>query len=288
MAVARGSCLYCGAPLDSEQVAVATAAVQSLAAPAAAPPPERHIVLLDVRAASREALSAALGLPAFDAEQRLRRGGYQLHRIAEPGPAGQEAERLRGGGLTALVVPEADARVAADPHLALGGDWDEGTLTLRTGEGARGVAGRDLLLMVRGPIARALEEPPQEQFRRVRLAGPGEGHRIHLHLRDEPRPFELDPDDFEMGAAAHAGAALATLLGWLRELARAVPVDDGFRHFTPALGPAQPPLAGAAGAAQALSPARAGKGARPALFDNVAQFRFYSGWRAAVERRGAC
>jgi hypothetical protein len=58
-------------------------------------------------------------------------------------------------------------------------------------------------------------------------------------------------------------------------------VDEGFRFLTPALGPAQPPRPGPA---LALDPTRSGKGARPVRFDNVAQFRFYSGWRAAVER----
>ena len=84
-----------------------------------------------------------------------------------------------------------------------------------------------------------------------------------------------------MGEAAAAGPSLATLLGWMRALTEGVPTDEGFRFLTPALGPAQPPLPGAA---QAFDPARSGKGARPAAFDNVAQFRFYSGWRAAVER----
>jgi hypothetical protein len=74
-----------------------------------------------------------------------------------------------------------------------------------------------------------------------------------------------------------------TLLDWLREVAGAAPVDDGFRFLAPALGPAVPPPAGTAtGAAQALSSSRSTP--RPALFDNLGQFRFYSGWRAAVER----
>jgi hypothetical protein len=182
-----------------------------------------------------------------------------------------------------LVVREGEARAAAMPHLALGGSWQHGALALRTADGGLTLKPGDLRLIVRGPIARALEEP-QGQFKRVRVAGPGEGHRVHLHPAGDPRPVEIDPDDFELGAAAAEGPALATLLGWLRELAQGVTVDEGFRYLAPALGPAQPPLAGATGAAQALAPARAGRGARPALFDNVAQFRFYSGWRAAVER----
>jgi hypothetical protein len=283
VALARAQCLYCGAVLSEEQLQAASAAVESLAAESAPPPaPERHIVVLDLRETAPEALVAALGVSAFEAEQRRRRGGYQLHRIAPPDSARDEAERLQRAGLRASVVPEAEARAAAAPELALGGRWDGQALALRTVEGSREVGGGALLLVVRGPIARALEEP-QRHFKRVRLAGPGEGRRIHLHLRAEERPLEIDPDDFEMGLAPGEGPAVVTLLGWVRALAEGVPLDEGFRFLTPALGPAQPPLPGAA---RALDPTRSGNSSRPALFDNVAQFRFYSGWRAAVERLG--
>jgi hypothetical protein len=278
----RAACLYCGAPLGPELVEAAAAAAEAQALEAAAPPPPpRDVVVLDLRQSTPAALSGALGLSSFDAEQRLRRGGYQLHRIADPPAAREEADRLRAAGLSAWLVPEDEARTAAAPLLAVGGAWDGQALALRGVDAARAVRREELLLVVRGPIARQLEAP-LGQFKHVRLAGPGEGHRIHLHLRAEARPLEIDPDDFELGDAAAQGATRATLLGWLRELADGVTVDEGFRALAPALGPAQPPLPGPA---QALGPARSGKGPRPALFDNVAQFRFYSGWRAAVERR---
>jgi hypothetical protein len=282
VAVARASCIYCGAALRPEQVTAAAAAAEALAleaAPAAAA--ARAVVVLDLRAAPAERLASALGLPAYEAEQRLRRGGYQLHRIAEPAAAGEEARRLTGAGLSVHVVPEAEARAAAMPLLALGGRCHERALELRTVDGPREVAGNDVLLVVRGPIARALEPP--RHFRRVRLAGPDEGHRIHLHLRSQGPPLEIDPEDFEVGTGPLPLSSLMTLLDWLRAVAGGAPVDEGFRFLAPALAPAAPAPAGtAAGAAQALS---AGKRARPALFDNLAQFRFYSGWRAAVERR---
>ena len=280
--MARSRCLYCGAVLSREMVAAAAEAVESLAAESVPPPPERHVVVLDLRDAAREALASALRVSPFEADLRVRRGGYQLHRIAAPEVARAEAERLQEAGLRVRVVPEQEARAAASPDLALGAVWDGHALALRTTEGACEVRAGALLLVVRGPIARTMEQPPRH-YKQVRLGGPSEGHRIHVHLRAERRPIEIDPDDFELGAALAEGPALATLLGWLRALGEGVAVDEGFRFLTPALGPAQPPLPGAA---QALDPARSGKGARPARFDNVAQFRFYSGWRAAVERRG--
>ena len=63
-----------------------------------------------------------------------------------------------------------------------------------------------------------------------------------------------------------------------------MPVDDGFRRISPALAPAAP----AAGAAARLEDALRTSAARPpAILDNLAQFRFYSAWRGAVERRCA-
>jgi hypothetical protein len=61
-------------------------------------------------------------------------------------------------------------------------------------------------------------------------------------------------------------------------------VDDGFRLLPPALGEA----AEEAGSLATFRGAR-GAGLAPGreaaiVLDNVAQFRFYSGWRAAIER----
>jgi hypothetical protein len=60
-------------------------------------------------------------------------------------------------------------------------------------------------------------------------------------------------------------------------------VDDGFRWLPPALAPAAP---GAHGGTRPGLPAPTGRGAREGalVLDNLAQFRFYSAWRAAVER----
>src|SRR5439155_385250 len=81
-------------------------------------------------------------------------GGGRRRRIAAPAVAEPEAARLTGEGLAAVLVPEAEARIASRPRLALGGDMAGGTLTLRTSEGMVGVERRDLLLVVQGPIAR--------------------------------------------------------------------------------------------------------------------------------------
>jgi hypothetical protein len=281
VAVARPRCLYCGADLPAGQVPAAEGAAMAATAPAP-PPSERQLVILSAGGAPRDALAAALALSPFEAELRVRRGGYQLHRVAHPEAAAQEAGRLRAAGLSVEVVPELEAREAARPWMVLGGRRQGLALALRGEDGsAREVQAAALLLIVRGPIARALEGA--QTLKRVRVAGPAEGQRVHLHLLGGERPLELDPEAFEMDAGA--GVATALLSAWLRELAGVVPVDEAFAHHAPALAPATAATVGAAAAAQALAEARKRKGDQGLLLDNVAQFRFYSGWRAAVERR---
>ena len=284
MAMARSTCVYCGAPLPVE---------------AASPPPSvvtaaRILVILDLAAATEGAVASALGLSVFEAGQRRKRGGLQLHRIAEEGRAQEEAASFRAAGLEVLLVPEDEARTP--PLHALGGSAEAGSLRLRSREGELLVRSEDLRLVVRGPIAR--EHQPSLRIRSLRSASLDGGYRIHLHRRDDPRPVELDPGNFEFGFAV-TGSSLLELLGWIGAVAPAVPVDDEFRRLPPELSLAAPSTFGVMAAAAGLSrpdrgqpdyrprPLLGGFGADepPAVLDNLSQFRFYSGWRAAVERR---
>jgi len=281
VAMARPTCLYCGAPLPADAVADTRPAPG--ATPPASPGPRRLLVVVDLAGASEAAVARAFGLSRFEAGQRLRRGGLQLHRAAEEGPAEEEAARLAGDGLAALVVPEDEARTP--PLMALGGEPEAGGLRLRTDDGPIRLAGPDLLLVVKGPIARAYQ--PTLEIRRLQSASLEPGYRIHLHRRADPRPVELDPGNFELGFAV-TGSSLLELVGWIDALGPGTRVDDGFRQLPPVLGEAALPGAGPLAAAASLRrPARGGFGTdeAPAILDNLAQFRFYSGWRAAVARR---
>ena len=63
-------------------------------------------------------------------------------------------------------------------------------------------------------------------------------------------------------------------------------MDDGFKWVPPALAPSVPEATGILASAEALArTARRRREEAPALLDNVKQFRFYSAWRACVERR---
>jgi hypothetical protein len=239
-------------------------------------------VVLDLEGASPGVVAEALAVPAYEAALLVRRGGFHLHKALETAAAEDEAARLTTRGARAFVVPEAEARVR--PVRAIGGERGEGTLTLRTEDDAVSLRRGGLLLVVQGPIAR--EHQPSSRRRRVDTARLDEGYRVHLHPRGPARPVEIDAATFEFGLGLTGSGRLELDL-WVGEVLGDAPRDDGFRRLPPALGPAEPEPRGAVAAAGSLGLSRRegeGRGGAVVL-DNVAQFRFYSGWRAAVERR---
>jgi hypothetical protein len=295
VAVARATCLYCGGPLPAASGAEGLPAAPRGPRPPAEPAidgtsgagrTERSVLVLDLDGVRPDALARALDLAPYDAGLLARRGGFHLHRVLEPTAAGAEAERLAALGLGVVLVPEAEARVR--PLRALGGGRSEGALSLRTEEGPVDLHRGDVLLVVRGPITRAYQTSARR--RRVDTAQPDEGYRVHLHRRREPRPAEIDAATFEFGGVS-PGSARLELDAWTEEVAGRAPRDEGFRRLPPALGPAEPEPKGVLAAASSLGLASRGRRSRrdeaPVLLDNLEQFRFYSGWRAAVERQRA-
>jgi hypothetical protein len=285
VALARPQCLYCGAGLPASVLEeAARQAEATLAAPAAgeaaAAGPPRSLIVLDLEAADAEAVGAALGLSGFEASQRIRRGGWQLHRIVPEEDAAREAAQLARAGLRVLALPEAEVRAAARPLRVAGGFWASDGLTLRTEAGPASASAEGLLLVVRGPIAREYLTPARA--RRVRTATLDPGYRFHLHRKDEPRPLELDPAAFDFGLPSVSEPSLLLLSSWVEKLAKGVPVDDRFRREHPALAPASAE-AGGIGAVLGAAPRR--KEDEAQVLDNVEQFRFYSAWRACASRR---
>jgi hypothetical protein len=251
-----------------------------------APTPDRAVVVLDLRTVDAVRLAAALGIDAFDAGQRAKAGGYQWHRTLAPADAEAEAARLVEAGVTALVVPPDEAAERGRPLLAHGGGRAPEALQLRTDDGPATVRGSDVFLVVRGPITRQYQ--PGADVRRVRTATLEGSHRLHLHRRSDRRPIEVDPLAFDFGDEPLTSlSSLLTVLEWIAEVAPSAPADDGFRRLTPALAPAAGESGGRLSAAAALRADRFASGRDgPLPLDNVAQFRAYSAWRAAVELRG--
>lgn len=280
VAAARRQCLYCGAELSAP---AADPRPRTPAPPAGLPGsalPDRVLVVVALDGMDAGRLAAAFGVSAYEAGQWARRGGYHLHRAAAAAEAAAETERLAAHGVAVFTFDEAAVRAAAEPEAALGGHFDGEALRLRTPGGAADVAGSDLLLVVKGPITR--EYLPKENPRFVRTSTLDPGFRFHLHRRDAPRPLEIDPAAFDFGSHRARESSLLEIAGWMAALAAYAPVDDGFRRMAPALAPATPPTGSAARPEEAL---RTSAASPPAVLDNVAQFRLYSAWRGAVERK---
>jgi hypothetical protein len=276
VAVARPRCLYCGALLSAEAVAEAeqsTRDVQSEKGPASE---ERLLVVLEHQKSDPQALARALGLTLFDASQRAARGGFELLRTAPRVEAWDVAFALEAAGFLVFLVRESEARRPPTP--VRGGGFEDERLRLTTGDGETAIGRDDLLLVVRGPIAREYQTQSQDRTR-FRSATLPAGYLVHLHLRQDVPPLEIDPDNFEFAVTSRQGSLLELGL-WLDSLG--APTDDGFKKLAPALAPTVPGATGVAATARALVHAE-GEGAL--VLDNVAQFRLYSGWRGAVERR---
>ena len=290
----RPKCVYCGRPLPPpllEAVArSAEKAIQELdrqlptdsdaAEASLSEAPRRVLIVLDLRHAQAEALQGALGLSRFEAGQRLRRGGLLLHRIAPEAEARAERERLTAYGVTTVLLDERP--LLEEPVLVNGGALEPQRLRARTPEGRFDWTSDDLLLVVKGPIQRE-HQAETTNLRRIKSATPSPGYRFHLHRRSDSRPLELDPDAFEFDLErGRAGSSLLRLQSWLDGLQPKPAIDDSFRLLPPALGAAQEEDE----TARALGRSPQKKSAALVL-DNLRQFRFYSAWRAAIERGAA-
>lgn len=285
--MAQPRCLYCGASLSAaaqQGASAATQAVLAQSAPAKQQRLERGYVVFEATGVGAPVLASALGLTTYEAGQRLRRGGAQLHRVLTFPEAEAEAGRLAALGLAAFALPEVETRAAEAPHLALGGTAERDALQLRLAAARLSVGAKDLRLIVRGPIVREYQTRAAVR-KTIRTATLEAGYRFHLHCREDPTPIEIDPWAFELGHGA-SGSSFLTLAGWIDGLGVSVPSDDAFRFLPPALAPEATLVAGALHAGEALlrKPTRR-RNEEALILDNLRQFRVYSGWRGAFERR---
>jgi hypothetical protein len=239
---------------------------------------------VDLESTNAQTLGEALGLAPYEAELLARRGGFHLHRILGAEIAEDEASRLADQGLGVEMLPESEVR--SQPLRALGGERGEGRLELQTEDGELTLRREDLLIIVRGPIARQYQ--PTYRRRRVDVASLDEGFRVHLHRHSHHRPVEIDAANFEFGFTV-TGSTRLELDAWVEAIGGGVPCDDGFRRLPPAFGIAAPEPKGPLAAASTLSRTSRGREAlgegESVVLDNAAQFVFYSVWRAALERR---
>jgi len=292
VAVARASCLYCGVKLPKDLVPTGPSEPRpptlpgSPGAPEAGDPLLRVLIILDLASVQAKSLEEALGMSAYQADLLARRGGFHLHRVLDPDLAEGEAETLRAAGMKVELVPESQAR--ARPLRALRGERGSALLALRTEEGPLMLEHREILLVVRGAIARQYQ--PTFKRRRVDAASLEEGFRVHFHRRSDPRPVEIDAANFEFGSTA-TGSSRLELDAWVEGMGDELPRDDAFRLLPPAFGvaiaEAKSPLAAATSLRGSSSGGDRDRDGESIILDNAEQFIFYSAWRAALERRRA-
>lgn len=292
--VSTGRCLYCGAARAPSTPPPSTPSPDQVAARSPDPgaEPGRVVLVADLQDVDPRKLRGALGLSAYEAGQRARGPRYQFLRLANARTAEEEAAQLSARGLPVVAVPEGEARAGLRPRVALGGECRDGVLRTRTNGGDVRTSAGNLLMVVRGPITREYQARGGEglaHVKRIRTASLEGGFRFHLWHRDAEHPLELDPGSFAFGRdAVLPGSSLLLLTEWIAAVAALPSTDDSFRRLPPALAPAAPDSGGVLAAANVLARPADSRGAKsegPVILDNLAQFRFYSGWRAAVERR---
>ena len=244
--------------------------------------------MLDLDAASGGRARACAGPLALRGGPPGAPRGLHLHRVLGAG------RRPSGGGAAAGAWTDGrsrgrrrrSGRTAARPGRRAG---QRRSRAADRGGALAFVAARTLLLVVRGPIAREYQPitgggastPPSLE----------EGYRVHLHRRcrlsrrgDRRRELRVrlrrhrlgPPRARRLGGRGRGGRPAR------RRLPPTAARPRPRRARAPgALSPPSAPSAAPSGAA--TPPARASA----CVLDNVAQFRFYSAWRAALERRRA-
>jgi len=276
----RPHCLFCGVELSL--LPSSTASPPSTPPSGGLPAPAAHAYLFfDPTGLDAERLASVVSCSVFEASQRLLRGGWQLWRGLTEATAALEAHRLAREGLRVQLLAAGD--VDAAPWIARGGHRQGRSLILHGSQEDRSVQGSEVLLAVLGTVTRAQQS--SDRPRKIDVARPSDGYRIHLHLA-EPPAHELDPEEFCFDGARDSASSLAELRLWIRELG--CPIDLDFRQETPALAPVAAAAQGSSsplGMVRGLEEGREALGEARVVLDNLAQFRFYSACRGALARK---
>ncbi len=289
--------MYCGSPLPAEVLESAGLAVRSViespslqalefAAIGAVEgrPPKRYVVVETDRVPV-ETLAAGCSVSVWEARQWRTASRYRLLRIsAEPTDGAFESD-LRSRGIHPLSVAEDQVARARNPvtveAMDLSGNQVQCTVREDTESHAlrRELLESELTLIVSGPIK---QERVKDQAPRLRSdRRMEEAWLVHLHFKNEIRPWEIDPRRTAYQGPGLASAHMRTL-ELARRLSSEIPWDENFKNLVPALAPALTPPDDLR--ALAKENRKRDHEAKTVLLDNVAQFREYSAWRAAVER----
>ncbi len=297
IAMARASCVYCGAALSAEALEEAALSAQrilqskslaSLEAVVTGAPREaqpRRYVVVDTRAADAEKIAEACGVSPWEARQWQAASRYRLIRVSAEPADGPLESGLRAAGLRVLIVPDETVARSRNPIPIESIDSlaEPPQCTVRedpeTPPSRRELRAGDLALIVTASIRRekVKDETPRRTPVDSRL---DDAWLVHLHFKAGARPWEIDPLKTAYEGAGPASAYMRTL-ELVRRLQAFAPHDDAFKNMVPALSPGADPRTALA----SFAPANQKKSKEPkvVVLDNVAQFREYSAWRGALE-----
>ena len=297
--MARANCVYCGAALSTEALEGAALAAQrvlqskSLINLEAAAKgfgrdqlPRRYVVI-DTTAAAVEVLAMACAVSVWEARQWQASSRYRLIKVSAEPADGPLESGLKERGLQPLIVPDETVARSRNPILLESIDpfSDPTQCTVRNDPEAppsrRDLRPQDLALIVSASIKRerVKDQTPRRGPTDTRLE---DAWLVHLHLKAESRPWEIDPLRTAYEGVSLASAYMNTL-ELVRRLSAIAPHDETFRNIVPALAPGLDPRGGLESFATAPRK-KESKEPKIVVLDNIAQFREYSAWRGAVER----
>jgi hypothetical protein len=295
--MARATCLYCGAPISEETLAAAAMAarrvqqtpilaqLQTAAKGLGRETGSRRYVVIDTSAVTAEAVAAACSVSIWEARQWRAAAGFRLVKVSAEPMDGPLERGLRDQGVSFFVIPEdrvARSRIPVPlesidfsripAHCSLRPDPD--TEPVR-----RDLPESDLALIVSASIKRerVKEQTSPKKSADARLE---DAWVVHLHLKGEARPWEVDPRRTSYAGVGLASAHMNTQ-ELVRRLSATVSHDETFKNMVPALSPGVDPV----GDLVALKTATRTAAKQPmrVVLDNLAQFREYSAWRGAIE-----
>lgn len=298
IAMARAHCVYCGATLSAEALDEAArsaqrilqtrslAGLEAVAKGAEREPQARRYVVIDTSAATLDIIADACGVSAWEARQWQAASRYRLVRVSTEPADGPLESGLKAKGLRVFIVPDATVARSRNPipleSIDPLADPLQGTVREdpESPPSRRALRPEDLSLIVSAAIKRekVKDAAPRRSPADTRL---DDTWLVHLHLKGEARPFEIDPQRTAYEGVGLASAYMRTL-ELVRRLQAFAPHDDAFKNVVPALSPGADPLNGLESFSSGTDKKK-GKEPKVVVLDNVAQFREYSAWRGAIE-----
>lgn len=251
-------------------------------------PPEtdRYLVILIPNGSADEqmveSLADAVGVSRYEARLNLASRRPRVFRRLEEFMARGLSEQLQAGRIAHYVVSEQSVRALpisraqsvsfAAKHFDVSLDGNNVAISYR-----------DVLLLVRGEIARQNHDERKLATKRGATRSLSPGLVLHLYTSEALLAIEIDPESFtwpELDPSTSRSALLnlETFIDSIEQRAPGITVDRGFDR--------EPPVySRASGDGQDLSQILSGDAQKGGvLYDNQEQFRFYARWRYRLER----